>query len=130
MNELSIKYEPFREIVVMEQTKFPTPDDLARFTNIIAGGKTAAIYWAREVAFIYFPISINTETAARELIEKRRVYWAFLSYALMPKYKPLIETKEKIIMPVLEMSTNPLFQKVADWIKSQNNTTPVTLRTE
>jgi len=130
MSELSIKYEPFREIVVMEQTKFPTPDDLARFTNIIAGGKTAGIYWARGVAFIYFPISINTETAARELIEKRRVYWAFLSYALMPKYSPLIETKEKIIMPVLEMSTNPLFQKVADWIKSQNNTAPATLRTQ
>ena len=119
MNELSIKYEPFKEIVIMERTKFPTPDDLARFTNVIAGGKTAGIYWARGVAFIYFPISINTETAARELIEKRRVYWAFLSYALMPKYRLLIETKEKIIMPVLEMSTNPLFQKVADWIKSQ-----------
>lgn len=119
MNELSINYEPFKEIVVMERTKFPTPDHLARFTSIIAGGKTAGIYWAGGVAFIYFPISINTEIAARELIEKRRVYWAFLSYTLMPKYRPLIETKEKIIVPVLEMSTNPLFQKVAEWIKSQ-----------
>ncbi|MFP3985121.1 MAG: hypothetical protein ACLFU9_04035 [Candidatus Bathyarchaeia archaeon] len=119
MNELKIKYEPFKEIIVMEQTQFPTPEDLARFTNIVAGGKTAGVYWANGIAFIYFPLSINTETAAKELVENRRVYWAFLSYALMPIYKPLIETKEKIIVPVLDMTTNPLFQKVAKWLKNQ-----------
>ena len=119
MNELAIRYEPFKEIIVMERTRFATPDDLARFTNVIAGGKTAGIYWAKGVAFIYFPLSINTETAAKELVEKRRVYWAFLSYSEMPTYKPVIETKEKIISPVLDMSNNPLFQKVAEWLKKQ-----------
>ena len=119
MGEFTIKYEPFKEIIVMERTKFPTPDDLARFTSIIAGGKTAGIYWAEGVAFIYFPLSINTETAAKELIENRRVYWAFLSYTLMPTYKMLIETKEKIIIPVLNMSSNLLFQKTAEWLKAQ-----------
>lgn len=119
MNKLEIKYEPFKEVIVMERTEFPTPDDLARFTNIIAGGKTAGIYWARGIAFIYFPLSINTETAARELVEKRRVYWVFLSYTTMPKYKPIIETKEKIMAPVLDMSNNPLFQEVAEWLKNQ-----------
>ena len=119
MSDLEIKYQPFREIVVMECTRFPTSEDLARFTNIIAGGKTAGIYWAEGMAFIYFPLSINTETAARELVEHRRVYWAFLSYTEMPVYKPLIETKEKIIVPVLDMSANPLFQKVAEWLQTQ-----------
>jgi len=115
----NIKYEPFKEIVIMERTKFPTPDDLARFTNIIAGGKTAGIYWADGVAFIYFPLSINTEAAAKALIEERKIFWAFLSYTLMPDYKPLIETKEKIMVPVINMASNPLFQKVAEWIKKQ-----------
>lgn len=103
----------------MQCTKFATPDDLARFTSVIAGGKTAGIYWAQGVAFLYFPLSANTETAAKELIEKGRVYWAFLSYTSMPTYKPLIETKEKIIVPVLDMSTSPLFQKAAEWLKKQ-----------
>ncbi len=119
MSELEIRYEPFKEIIVMEETQFPTPEDLARFTNIVAGGKTAGVYWAKGIVFIYFPLSVNTETAARELVEKRRVYWAFLSYASMPAYKPLIETKEKIIVPVLDMSANPLFQKVTEWLKKQ-----------
>jgi hypothetical protein len=119
MNEAEIRYEPFKEVIIMEQTQFATPEDLARFTNIVAGGKTAGVYWTNGVAFIYFPLSINTETAAKELVEKGRIYWAFLSYAKMPTYKPLIETKEKIIVPVLDMSANPLFQKVAEWLKKQ-----------
>jgi uncharacterized membrane protein len=119
MEALKIRYEPFKEVIIMERTQFSTPDALARFTNIIAGGKTAGIYWAAGIAFIYFPLSANTEAAAKELIENRRVYWAFLSYAHMPAYKPLIETKEKIIVPVLDMATNPLFIKVAEWLKSQ-----------
>jgi hypothetical protein len=118
-DKFEIRYEPFKEIVVMERTEFPTPDDLARFTNIIAGGKTAGIYWADGVAFIYFPLSINTEAAAKALIEEGRIYWAFLSYTLMPEYKPIIETREKIIVPVINMASNVLFQKAAEWIKKQ-----------
>jgi hypothetical protein len=116
---VTIKYEPFKEVVVMECTKFPTPDDLARFTNIIAGGKMAGLYWADGVAFLYFPLSVNTELTAKALIEEGKVYWAFLSYALMPEFKSIIETKEKIQVPILNMGTNPLFQKVATWLKKQ-----------
>jgi len=119
MEEMIIRSEPFREIVVMELTRFPTPDDLARFANIAAGGKTTGIYWANGVAFIYFPLPTTTEVAVKAVIEEKKVYWAFTSYALMPEYRPLIETKEKIIVPVINMSTSPLFQKVAKWLKEQ-----------
>jgi hypothetical protein len=119
MEETVVKYEPFKEIVVMECTRFSTPDDLARFVNIAAGGKPSGIYWSDEVAFIYFPVPTSTETAAKSVIEQKRVYWAFLSYAPMPQYKPKIGTKEGIIVPVIDMSTSPLFQKVARWLKKQ-----------
>ena len=119
MEETVVKYEPFKEIVVMECTRFSTPDDLARFVNIAAGGKPSGIYWSDEVAFIYFPVPTSTETAAKSVIEQKRVYWAFLSYASMPQYKPKIGTKEGIIVPVIDMSTSPLFQKVARWLKKQ-----------
>jgi len=114
---LDISHEPFQKIAIMECTKFPTPDDLARFANIAAGGKPTGIYWAEGVAFIYFPVPTTTETATKSLIEEKKVYWAFVSYALMPLYHPLIETKEKIIVPVINMSSSPLFQKVAQWLE-------------
>ena len=120
MGDLAVRSEPFKEIVIMEHTRFPTIDDLARFANIAAGGKTTGVYWANGVAFVYYPLPTTTEIAAKALIEEKRVYWAFASYALMPEYRPLIETKERIIVPVIDMSTSSLFQKVAQWLKKQS----------
>lgn len=119
MNEgaVDIKFEPFREIVIMERNLFSTPDDIARFASIIAGGKAAGLYWAEGVVFLYFPLPVTTETATKALVEDKRVYWTFVGYALMPKYHPLIETKEKIMIPVIDMSSNPMFRKVASWLK-------------
>jgi len=116
---VTIKHEPFKEIVVMERNFFSTPDDIARFASIIAGGKTAGLYWAEGVVFLYFPLPASTETAAKALVENNRVYWTFVGYSLMPKYQPIIETKEKIMVPVVDMSANPMFRKVASWLKKQ-----------
>lgn len=118
-SKATIRYEPFKEVVIMECTGFRTPDDLARFTNIVAGGKPSGIYWAEGMAFIYFPLSITTEAAAKALVEEGKVFWTFVSYAVMPEYRPIIETKEKIMVPVIDMSTNPLFRKVAKWLKER-----------
>jgi len=116
-SEVDVKYEPFKEIVVMERNFFSTPDDIARFTSVIAGGKLAGLYWAEGIVFLYFPLPASTETAAKALIENKRVYWTFVGYSLMPKYQPTIETKEKMIVPVIDMSSNPMFRKVASWLK-------------
>lgn len=115
--EVDVKYEPFKEIVVMERNFFSTPDDIARFTSVIAGGKLAGLYWAEGIVFLYFPLPASTETAAKELIENKRVYWTFVAYSLMPRYQPTIETKEKMIVPVIDMSSNPMIRKVASWLK-------------
>ena len=118
-SNVDVKYEPFKEIVVMQQNVFSSPDDIARFASIIAGGKTTGLYWAEGMVFLYFPLPASTETAAKALIESRRVYWTFVGYAPMPNYRPIIETKEKIMIPAIDMSSNPMFRKVAKWLKEQ-----------
>jgi hypothetical protein len=118
-SNFSIKYEPFKEIVIMEQTRFPTPDNLARFTSVIAGGKLAGLYWAEGVVFLYFPLPPQNSTVAKMLIENGKVYWTFVGFALMPKYEPTIETKEKMIVPVIDISANEMLKKVALWLKEQ-----------
>lgn len=120
MVDPEIKAESFKEIIIMEQTRFNTIDDLARFANIAVGGKTTGLYWANGVVFIYYPLPTSTEIAAKALIEEKKVFWAFVSYALMPQYKPIIETKERIMVPVIDMSTSNLFQKVGQWLKKQS----------
>ena len=120
MEDLKIRSESFKEIVVMEQTRFKTVDDLARFANIAVGGKTTGLYWANGVLFIYYPLPTSTELAAKALIEEKKVYWAFVSYALMPQYRSIIETKERIMVPVIDMSTSKMFNKVGQWLKEQH----------
>jgi hypothetical protein len=118
-SKVTIKYEPFKEIVIMEQTRFPSPDDMARFTSVIAGGKLAGLYWTEGVVFLYFPLPPSNTAVAKMLIESGKVYWTYVGYALMPKYLSTIETKEKMIVPVIDISTNPLLSKVARWLKDQ-----------
>ncbi|MCL6577884.1 MAG: hypothetical protein K6T73_00665 [Candidatus Bathyarchaeota archaeon] len=116
---VEVRFEPFKEIAIMERNYFSNPDDIARFISVIAGGKPAGLYWADGVVFLYFPLPASTEIAAKALIEDKRVYWTFVGYSLMPKYQSTIETKEKIIVPVIDMSSNPMFRKVASWLKEQ-----------
>jgi hypothetical protein len=37
----------------------------------------------------------------------------------MSKYEPTIETKEKMIVPVIDISADPILTKVAQWLKDQ-----------
>jgi len=117
--EVAVKYEPFKEIVVMEKDYFASADEIARFASIIAGGKAAGLYWAEGVIFLYFPLPASTEVTAKMLVEKGRVYWSFLGYSFMPKYLPVIETREKMIVPVVDMTSNAVIKKVAVWLKEQ-----------
>jgi hypothetical protein len=120
-NEVAITYSPFKEIVILEKTRFNTPEEIARFTSVIAGGKLAGLYWVDGVVFLYFPLPASTTVVAKELLENGRVYWTFVGYALMPKYAQVIETKEKMIVPVVDISSDPILRKVAQWLKEQNS---------
>jgi len=117
--EVAVTYSPFKQIVILEKTFFSTPEDIARFTSVIAGGKLAGLYWVEGVVFLYFPLPASTAVVAKELLEEGKVYWTFVGYALMPKYAPVIETKEKMIVPVVDISSDPILRKVAQWLKEQ-----------
>lgn len=117
--EVTVTYSPFKEIVIMEKTYFNSPEDIARFTSVIAGGKLAGLYWVEGVVFLYFPLPASTTAVAKALLENNKVYWTFVGYAPMPKYQQTIETKEKMIVPVVDISNDPILKKVAQWLKEQ-----------
>jgi hypothetical protein len=119
VDEIDFSYEPFKQVVIMEYMRFKTPDDLTRFLNVAAGGKPTGVYWTNGVAFFYYPLASSTETATKALLDEKKVYWAFVGFAIMPEYRSVIETREKIMMPVIDMSSSALFQKAAKWLKEQ-----------
>ncbi len=117
--DVAVSYEPFKEIVIMEKTRFNSAEEIARFTSVIAGGKLAGLYWVDGVVFLYFPLTASNTVVARELLEKRKVYWTYVGYAMMPRYMQTIETKEKMIVPVVDISSDPILKSVAQWLKAQ-----------
>ena len=117
--QVTFSYEPFQEVVVLEKNHFSSPEELARFTSIVTGGKLAGLYWVDGVVFLYSPLSASPTVIAKELLEKRKVYWTYLGYAIMPKFAPIIETKEKMIVPVVDISSDSLLKGVANWVKQQ-----------
>ena len=119
-NLVDVRYEPVKEVVIKQTTFFLSPDDLARFASIISGGRSRGVYWAEGVVFLNFPLQASTETVVKALVDSGKVYWTFLGYALMPSYRPIIETKEKIMIPVIDMSSNAMLKKVVKWIKQKN----------
>jgi hypothetical protein len=118
-HKIDISYEPFKKIVVLEKTLFNSPEEIARFISVIAGGKLVGLYWVDGMVFLYFPVQSSTAAVAKELLENSRIYWSFLGYAVMPKYAPTIETKEKMIVPVVDLSADAVLQTVARWLKEQ-----------
>ena len=115
--EVNILYEPTKELVILRKTFFSSFDDIARYAAIRAGGRHSHLYWTEGVVFLYYPLQTSTEITARILVEKGRRYWVSVVYALMPKYQSIIETKERIIVPVINMSSNAYLRQTAKWLK-------------
>ena len=120
MASVNVKHEPIRELIIKECIKFPSLEALARFAEISAGGRPTGLNWAEGVAFLYYPVPLVTETAIKELIEGGRVYWAFVGYALMPEYQRIVETRDKIILPVIDVSGSAFFCSVARWLREKS----------
>ncbi|MDR0797512.1 MAG: hypothetical protein LBE70_02175 [Nitrososphaerota archaeon] len=119
VHELLVTYTPYKQISIFEKTFFDAPEDLARFITLMASGRAPGLYWANGIVFIYVPLSASVTNIAKELIENGKQYWLFVGYTLMPTCTKIIETKEKLIVPVIDVSSNEILNQVTKWLKQQ-----------
>jgi hypothetical protein len=116
---IKISYDPFKEVVIKEYVRFEKIEDLIYiFAQLRAGGAPVALSWANGIVFVYMPVPMETDVLMEEYL-KGKVYWANVSFAEMPEYKPVLETKERIQVPVINVSSNALIMQVAEWLKKQ-----------
>jgi len=116
---IKITYEPFKEIVIKEYTHFENIEDLIYiFAQLRAAGAPVALNWTNGIVFVYTAMPPDTEQLSEEFL-KGKVYWANVSFAVLPQYKPVLETKEKMQVPVINASSNTILRRVAEWLKQQ-----------
>jgi hypothetical protein len=119
VQELLVTYAPYKQIIIFEKTFFNTYEDLARFVTLAAAGRAPVLQWANGVAFLHVPLPASITNVAKELIENGKQYWLFVGYASMPTYAKIIETKEKLIVPLIDVTSNETLNQVTKWLKEQ-----------
>ncbi len=116
---IKISYEPFTEVVIKEYVRFEKIEDLIYiFAQLRAGGAPVSLSWASGIVFIHSAIVPETDQVMEEFLNGK-VYWANVSFAEMPEYRSIFETKEKIQVPIVNLSSSETIMQVAEWLKSQ-----------
>jgi len=111
-----VRYEPRKEIIIHEYTKYDSPEEL--IDSLVRGapaGSIAALRWADGV-LLSFNALPNDPITTKEILEGR-VHWNHANFSLMPQYKEQIITKSGVTIVIGDVSKNSSFQAVAEFIK-------------
>jgi len=119
---MKITYEPFKEIVIKDFTRFEELKDLLyMFAQLRAVGQPVALNWAEGVVFIHFAMEPVTDELVEDFL-KGRLYYLGVNFAIMDKYKPFLVYKSEqgeVPVPILNVSSNQMFSELAKWLKTQ-----------
>jgi hypothetical protein len=116
---IKITYDPFKEIIIKEYTRFENIEDLIYiFAQFRAAGAPVALNWAGGIVFVHNALPPDNDQLIEEFL-KGKVYCANVSFAVLPQYRQVLETKEKMQVPVINASSNTILRQVAEWLKQQ-----------
>jgi len=116
---VKITYEPINEIVIKEYIRFEKIEDLIYiFAQLRAGGAPVSLSWANGLVFVNSPLPLENEDIMNDFL-KGKIYWANVSFAEMPEYKPLIATRERVQVPIINVNSSPIIVQVMYWLKQQ-----------
>ncbi len=116
---VKITYEPINEIVIKEYIRFEKIEDLIYiFAQLRASGAPVSLNWANGLVFVYSLLPFENDQILEDFL-KGKVYWTNVSFSKMPEYKQIIETKERVQVPIVNASSSPTIVKIMEWLKQQ-----------
>ena len=114
-----IVYKPYDELIIHELVRYKL-DDLVNLNalGVQSGGMGKPLYWAAGLAMVTYALP-STDAVVNDQLNGK-AHWAHVAYAPMPRHEPYILLKENNVrIPVINASTNPIFNAAASWIKQQ-----------
>ena len=112
-----VRYEPRKEVIIHEYTKYNSSEDLINSIVIGAppGAVVTALKWVNGVLLFFNAMPIN-EVISKELIEGR-LHWNHVSFAPMPQYEARIAASNGVTVVINDVSNNPVFEAIAEYMK-------------
>lgn len=110
---VQVRHEPVKEIVILDRVKYSLDD----FTKVLGMSPTPVVAsWSGSIVFAHRMLPWNDQTI-KEAIEGR-IYWSHISYAELPVFKNVIESKDgKVRIGVIDVSSSEVLKQAAKWIK-------------
>jgi len=84
---------------------------------VAAAGHAVSVSWAEGIVFAAYPLS--GESFSKALIKEAKLYYAAIYFAEMPSFHPVIETKDGIRVPVIDLSSSLVAKRIATWLKDR-----------
>ena len=123
---MKIIFEPFKELVVKDFSKFEKLEDLVYIgAQLRAVGQPVALNWAEGVVFFHTVMDPITDELVEEFL-KGRLYYIGVNFALMERYKPQVTYKSsqgEIVVPIINVSSKRILSELAKWLKAQEQQT-------
>jgi len=115
----TVKYEPRKEIIIHEYTKYVSPEDLinASARGAPPGSVIIVHRWVDGV-LLYFTGFTKNDLIIQEILDGR-VHWDHVNFALMPEFKEQHMTESGVTVIIGNVSDNPSFKAVAEFIKEK-----------
>ena len=115
---VSIKYEPYKEIVVKEHIYYPKPETLASvLAASVSAGHPGVLLWAEGIVFIPAPLPPENDELMRQYLEGR-LYWSSVAFASMPVPQPSVRV-HGVEIPIVDISFNSNMKEAAAWLKGR-----------
>ena len=120
---MKITFEPFKEIVIKEYTKFEKLQDLVyAFAQLRALGQPVSLNWAEGVVFLHALMPPDSSEVTAEDFFKGKLYITSVNFALMDKYQNHVTYKSpqgEIAVPIINVSSNYILSELTKWLKNQ-----------
>jgi hypothetical protein len=114
---IKVRYEPRKEVIIHEYSKYDSSEEFINNSVMGAppGAVVTALKWVDGVLISFSALPIN-EVTSKEIIEGR-LHWDHVSFAPMPEYKEQVVTPNGITVIIRDVSNNPVFKRIAEFIK-------------
>ena len=115
---VEIVHKPLKEIVIIDYSYYPKPEDLAEdMAMVMKMGQAIALLWTEGVVFLPAMASMDSEKMAEEFLNGRS-YWHSVTFSLMPTYSENLRVRG-VEVPVVNVTHNATMREVARWLKTK-----------